>query len=279
MDTSLGPSESSGTASILLTAKAVLEAGKSKPTHEKIDLLNDQANTLELSIDKELRSKDLTDVITSMRNFRSMISGKGLDPYQGIIDRLGELADTMGGRRRRTRRRGTRKTRRTRRGGESVMDVVRAKQKAEFDQTPDAQIVLGAIKALNALNANQMVPGSGTLVIKNPGRLRDLFDKYDVPSDAAQILWYMWDKTQNADMKKTIETNGIYFNASANRSGNVSGQLRNLYAAMKEAAGIKKGGKKTLRKLPKGVRGFAVRRICATMVIPVGTRKKVRGKK
>ena len=37
------------------------------------------------------------------------------------------------------------------------------------------------------------------------------------------------------------------------------------------------GGKKT-RKLPKGAKGFMVRRICATMVIPVGTRKKGRTK-
>jgi hypothetical protein len=267
----------SGIDSILYRVIATLEAEKERVATlapgdpSRFDPIRTAAAQIERDIDEPQRPPALKTLLVRMKRVGEMATGPGIDPYAGFIQGLKDIAGGMGGKRRRgktlRRRKGMRKTGKLRklgRGGawwwpwskepttlaprpsepsrdNSVLNMQRQQEYATFDKTADVQILRDAYDALAALQKNT-VPGYGTLVIKSPGRLRDLFKEYGVEPTYAKNLWDEWDRS-NDEGKKRIETKGFYFNGSSNPSNNIGGELEALYSKMMEVAGIKQGGK------------------------------------
>jgi hypothetical protein len=135
------------------------------------------------------------------------------------------------------------------------MSLAEEKAKVAFQQTdPDVQFVESILRKVEALGE------SGTIVIEDPERLKALFTTYNVDPgyDVPKLF---------ADKAK----DGIFLQLYGGVKQTMIAHLMRLPDAIwkrKKPATI--GGKKTARKMPKGV---VVQRICAVVVRPIGSKK------
>jgi len=136
----------------------------------------------------------------------------------------------------------TRKTRKTRRGGESVMDKIRSDVSTAANKT-----LVAAANKYNPVGTS----GSDTFNVLNPAMktyASDLVSKGIAPS-VAELM-----KT------KVLKTGPM--------------GAFDVPLTKPQFPGLKGG--KTTRKLPKGAKGFMVRRVCAISLVPVGIKTRRR---
>lgn len=260
--TALGPAPAIVTAESKLSTLAdrlekVVQTGDPGAIAEELEYLKKTISTDgELNsiptIAKLVTESNPTTEMPSIPQFRNQALSDSMrsNYYSGVIKRLRDAVNANGGRRR-TRRRGSRKTRKprkTRRGGDESTSPSAALAKAlEARRAAAAAPAEAAAKRwVRGGPVMPLPPGWKGAKVPRPGDTR--LEVVAPPGFAGPLP--PPGVNQDADGKYYVE-------------------MKNEY----------KGGKKTLRKLPKGLRGFAVRRICATMVIPIGTRKKGLAKK
>jgi hypothetical protein len=114
----------------------------------------------------------------------------------------------------------------------------------EVTSSPDGVIVSDAINQLKKIQSSSS--GAGMIVVKNPGRLKELFEKYNIDTTFADKLWEGWGSV-NEEGKKIIEKKGFYFNHS-DRADQVLEKLNELNKAMLATVGA---GRKTRRRMRK----------------------------
>jgi hypothetical protein len=111
----------------------------------------------------------------------------------------------------------------------------------EVMSSPDGVIVSDAINQLKKIQSSRS--GAGMIVVKNPGRLKELFEEYGIDTTFVDKLWQGWGSV-NEEGKKIIEEKGFYFNRSDN-ADRVLEKLNELNKAMLATVGA---GRKTRRR-------------------------------
>ncbi len=128
-----------------------------------------------------------------------------------------------------------------RREGRERVDAKVAQMANEVMSSPDGIIVSDAINQLKKIQSSRS--GAGMIVVKNPGRLKELFEKYNIDTTFVDKLWQGWGSV-NEEGKKIIEQKGFYFNHSDN-ADRVLEKLNELNKAMLATVGA---GRKTRRR-------------------------------